>query len=150
MAANFDGGSGVSGAGSTPRADDSGLNDQYEDLVQLARARVTAAASGLFETLRANPSVAAGIVAVGIGAVVGIGLGRRRRKGAGAAIAEAVEDRAEAVAKGAKRAAGGARKAGRAMDYGELLPLAMKLFENPVVRGFVVQAAMKNLAKRFK
>ncbi len=148
MVANTNGGSG--GVGGTPDWDDNGLTDKYEDLPGMLLGRVTGLGGGLLDFVQKQPIVAAAIIAGLIGAIVGVGLARRRPRSRREVIADAIEERVEAVGKGARKAGSKAKGAGRALDYGELVPLAMKLFENPIVRAFLLRAVAQRMAKKFK
>jgi len=94
--------------------------DQLEELV------VT-----LFEEVRARPAVAAALVAVVVGAVVGSmlasGIGRRS-----VAPPRRVAKRARGIAQAA-----------------DLAGMAVKLLQNPLVRGYLASAIQSQVKKRF-
>ena len=145
--ANVNSGSGE--GGDAAGWSDSGLSDQYEDLPGMVIGRVTGVANGLLEFVQKQPLVAAAIIAGLLGALFGVGLARRSRSRR-EVIQDAVEERVEAVGKGARKVAAKGKRPGRALDYGELVPLAMKLFENPIVRAYVLKLFAERLAKKFK
>jgi hypothetical protein len=147
MAANLDGGF---ASGEAPRWEDSGLSDEYTDLPTLAIQRLTGLATGLVEFVRAQPIVAAAVLAALLGAVVGVGLARRPRPSARERLVEAVEERVEEATRSARRAASRGARAGGAVQVGELVGLAMRLLENPLVRGYLLQIAARKVAQRFK
>lgn len=95
--------------------------DQLEELV------VT-----VIEEIRERPAVAAAILAAVVGAVVGsmlaAGMGRRQ---------------ASAPQKVTRKARG-------LTDAGDLAGLALKLLQNPIVRGYVAAAVQGQLKKRFR
>jgi hypothetical protein len=128
------------------RSDDSGLSDQYEDLPGLVLGRLTDAANALLRAVQAQPVVAAAIIAAGAGVLIGVSLARRGGSRAGQVRETVLEE----VAESGKRARKAGRRGGQLLDYGELLPLAMRLFENPIVRGYVLRTATRMIAKRFK
>jgi hypothetical protein len=122
-----------------------GLSDQYEDLPQLVTRRLTDLANGLVDAVRAQPVVAAATIAAGLGVLIGVGLARR----SGARpeqVREALDEGLETVTRRVRRG----KRGGRMLDYGELVPLAMKLVENPIVRAFVLRKVAQMLAKRMK
>lgn len=127
-------------------SDDGGQSDQYEDLPGLVLGRLSGLANALVEGVRAQPIVAAAIIAAGVGVLIGVGLARRHEDRADEAREAVVEE----VTRAGKRARKAGERGGRLVDYGELLPLAMKLWENPVVRGYVLRTATQMVAKRFK
>ena len=106
-----------------PQADQSTLElviDQIEELV------VT-----LIEEIRERPAVAAAILAAVVGALIGgmlaSGVGRPKP----------VQQRV-------------AKRVSRMGDMADLMGLAMKLLENPIVRSYVVAAVSGQLRKRMK
>lgn len=127
-------------------SDEGGPSDQYEDLPGLVRGRLTVLATALVEGVRAQPIVAAAIIAAGAGVLIGLSLARRGKSRPEQVRATVFDE----LAQTGKRARKAGRRRGRVLDYGELLPLAMKLFENPIVRGYVLRSATKLIAKRFK
>ena len=149
MATNTDDGPAGGGLRDEPGPEDSGLSDQYVDLPQLVARRVAAAAGDLVAAACAHPLAAAGIVAGGVGVMIGLSVARRPPSPA-MKLGDAMERRAPTQ----KGLADVGRKSGkrlrRAASYGELIPLAVKLFENPIVRGFVVRTVTKQVARRLK
>jgi hypothetical protein len=115
--------------------------DESIDASQSVTGRAAEAANQLTELLRAQPAGSA-IVAGALGGAIGLWLASRRSSQGGA-----LEAQAEDVAAGARE---GSKRLGKAAQYGELIPLAMKLLENPVVRGLIIQAVTRSLSKRFK
>ena len=136
----------ASWSGDPPRPEDSGLSDEYEDMPQLVTRRLSDLANALVSGVQAQPIVAAAVIAAGVGVLIGVSFARRSRS-QGDRARSAVAEELQTAARRATRAG---RKSGRALDYGELVPLAMKLWENPVVRGYALRTATRMLAKRFK
>ena len=149
MVADTNGGPGPGGAEAGARPDESGLNDQYVDLVQLAANRASQLADALVAGIQARPLVAAAVIAGGVGALVGLSLARRSRSPQ-AKLGKALKDQARVAEKQAEAARKGGQRLRKVTDYGELVPLAMKLLENPIVRAFIVQTVTKRLVRRFK
>jgi hypothetical protein len=118
-------------------------DDAYEDLFEVLIDRAGALANEAASALRANPMLTTALVAAGIGALVGLSLARRRRSHR-QALLDALEAQAGRVRHG------GGKRASAIGDVGELLPLALKLIENPIVRGFVVRAVTRGFASRFR
>ena len=129
-----------------PRPEDMGMSDQYEDLPQLVTRRLTDLANGLVDAVRARPVVAAAIIAAGVGVLVGVALARRSSSRT-EQVRATLDEGLETVTRRARR---GGKRAGRAMDYGELVPLAMKLLQNPIVRGYALGAVARVVARRMK
>jgi hypothetical protein len=137
--------SGMSGA---PMPDDSGLSDDYVDLPSLAARRLSDGVNCLIEAIRSQPLVAAAIIAAGIGVSVGIWMANRPRSRR-EALRDAVADRTSRARQQAGRVGkGGGKGLGRVGAYGELLPLALKLLENPVVRALIIQSITRRLTRR--
>lgn len=147
VAASAGGGPGPGGIDPNGTSDD-GLSDQYVDLFQLAANRLADAVLGLVAVLRGNPLVAAAFAAAGLGALVGLGLAKRSRSRA-AAAAQAAEEQAEALAAEAGSAVRRGGRFGRLVYYGEIVPLVMRLLENPIVRGYLVRSLSQRVSKRF-
>jgi len=148
MAANMDDGS-AGGMHHEPRPEDGGLSDEYVDLQQLVAGRLADAIRGLSAAVQNRPTVAAAIVAGGVAAAIGLSLARRPRTPA-EKMAHAVGRRATPpgdLGDVGRKGGRGLRKAAR---YGELIPLAVKLLENPIVRGLVVRAVTRQLTRRLK
>jgi hypothetical protein len=148
VSTNSNGGSSRGPEDST-RPEDSGLSEQYVDLAQLATQRLNELANGLVAAVRAQPIAAAAVIAGGVGVGIGLamaGRGRSRQQ----ALGDALADEAETVEKQAKGARKGGKRLGKAGDYGDLIPLAMRLLENPVVRGLIIQAVTRSVSKRFR
>jgi hypothetical protein len=104
--------------------------------------RAAEVANQLAELVRAKPAAASAVIAGAVGGAIGVALAMRRsRKG------KALGGHAAGVAERARK---GGRPFGRAAEYGELIPLALKLLENPIVRGLIVQAVTRSLSKRFR
>jgi hypothetical protein len=95
------------------------LVDQLEELI------VT-----LIEEIRERPAVAAALLAAIVGAVVGsmLASGGRRQPSAPRAVVRST------------------RKMG---DAGDLASLAMRLLQNPIVRGVLFAAVQRQLKRRF-
>jgi hypothetical protein len=149
VSTNTNGGSSGGGAEDGTRPEDSDLSEQYVDLAQLANQRLNDLANGLVAAVRAQPMAAAAVIAGGVGVGIGLamaGRGRPRQE----ALGEALAGQAETVEKQARRARQGGKRLGRAGDYGDLIPLAMRLLENPVVRGLIIQAVTRSVSKRFR
>lgn len=138
------------GAGEAARWDDDGLSDQYTDLPTLAMQRAVGAANGLVAFVQAQPVLAAAVIASLIGAVIGVSLARRPRPSRRERLVESIEKRVESASEGARRAGKRSQRTATAFDYGELVGLAMRLLENPLVRAYAIRLATRNLAKRFK
>ena len=135
---------GRSGSG---EPDDSGLGDQYEDLGQLVSRRLGGVAEAAIRFVGEQPVLVAAIAAAVLGMLVGLRLARPKQPAEGAR--EALEERVQTVGRGAQRAARSVRR-GALVDYGALVPLAMRLFENPVVRTYVFRTARQMLARRLR
>ena len=122
---------------------DSTAGSQVQDLLQLGLDRAASAASAVLELLKERPLVV-GIVAAGsIGGLLGVLLAGRRRSTLArvADTAEAsVAPAAEAVRKVAKQ---------QGLAYKELVSIAWKLAQNPLVRAFVVKTVVQRVSKRF-
>ena len=116
--------------------------DESMDASQSVIGRAAEAANQLTELLRAQPAAASAVVASAIGGAIGLWLASRRSS-KGGALGGPAAGVVEQAQKGGKRL-------GKAGEYGQLIPLAMKLLENPVVRGLIIQAITKNLSKRFR
>jgi hypothetical protein len=92
--------------------------DQLEELV-----------ATLIEEVRERPAVAVAIGAAILGAIVGSRLAGRRRRSMAPA----------------KEAMGKARRVG---DMAELVGLAMRLMQNPIVRGLIMAAIARQMRRR--
>jgi hypothetical protein len=119
-----------------------GPTDESMDASQSVTGRAAEAANQLTELLRAQPAAASAIVASAIGGAIGVWLASRRPSTGGALGGQA--------AGVVERAQKGGKRLGKAAEYGQLIPLAMKLLENPVVRGLIIQAITRSLSKRFR
>ena len=149
MATNPDRGSEPNGLNESRPSDESDQTDQYLDLSQLAMRRLAEMADELVGLINKQPMAAAAIMAGGVGVAAGLWLaGRSRSKGD--QLGRALEEQAGQVEQEAKQARKGGKRLGRVGDYGELLPLVMKLLENPIVRGLIVRAVSKSVSKRFR
>jgi hypothetical protein len=127
---------------------DSGLSDDYVDIPTLVVRRLSDAANGMVQAIRSQPLAAAAIIAAGVGVAVGLWIANRPRSRR-EVLRDAVADRASRVGERAGGIGkGGGSRLGRAADYGQLVPLALKLLENPVVRGIVIQAITRRLTRR--
>ena len=119
--------------------DDSGLSDDYVDLPSLAARR-------LYDGV--NCLVAAAIIAAGIGVSFGIWMANRPRPRR-EVLRDAVVDRTSRARQQVGRVGkGGGKGLVRVGAYGELLPLALKLLENPVIRGLIIQSITRRLTRR--
>ena len=149
MATNPDGGSEPGGSSETRPDDASGLSDQYVDLSQMAASRLGEVADQFVGFLNRQPLAAAAMVAGGLGVVAGLWLAGRSRSQS-ELLGKALEEQAEEVEKEAKQARKGGKRLGKAGDYGDLLPLVMRLLENPIVRGLIIRAVTRSVSKRFR
>ena len=145
MTASSNQGANPSRAGEYPRPEELGLSDQYEDLPQLVTRRLTDLANGLVEAVRAQPVVAAAIIASGIGVLVGVSLARRSNSRT-ERVRETLDEGLESVTRRVRRG----KRSGRVLDYGSLLPLAMRLLENPLVRAYALRTAARMISRRLK
>jgi hypothetical protein len=150
VVANVNEGSGAGTADEGPRFDDNGQADQYTDLTQLVTERFTSLAGGLVESIRSHPLIAAAAVAASVGALFGIWMARRRPRSRTERLQEALAPQVEVVEKGARQARKAGERVRKAANYSELVPLALKLLENPIVRAYLVQALTKRVAKQLK
>jgi hypothetical protein len=133
----------------TRPSDESDLSDQYVDVTQLAARRLAEVADQLVGFINKQPMAAAAIMAGGVGVAAGLWVAGRSRSNS-ELLGKALEEQAEQVEQVAKQARKGGRRLGKAGDYGDLLPLAMKLLENPIVRGLIIRAVTRSLSKRFR
>src|SRR5712691_617340 len=108
---------------------DDGMDDQYMGLLDLTTARL----AGLGGAVRSRPKLIAGLGAAAVGALVGLWLSGRGRKRRTTDGERRVQDRTKS--KGAPAGSGRKGKAVPFEAYAELVPLALKLAENPLVRG---------------
>jgi hypothetical protein len=146
VAANADEGLGSERPGEAPRFEESELTDQYTDLTQLVTNRIAATGAELLDLVREQPLIPGVALAAGLGALLGLWAARRPRSRA-ERLQDAVVDQAETiVTKG--------RDTGRRVksfaDYGELVRLAMRLLENPLIRAYLLQQLTKRVAKQLK
>ncbi|MCC7103827.1 MAG: hypothetical protein IT307_01675 [Chloroflexi bacterium] len=141
-----------------------GTGDGASTLTQLVLDRAGALASATLEAVAERPALGLGALALAGGLIVGLWYGRRRKRPKRAA--RQVEDNAEESSEAAeelvrlgkrgRHAAEPARKAGKRAskvtlkDVAALVPLALKLLENPLVRGALVTALSRSAAKRMK
>lgn len=127
-------------------------DDGPTTLAALALERVGALTAGGVEALKARPLAGAAAVAVGFGLALVLWYGRRRKQPR--SLRRRLRRAVEAPVGRAGRAARRARhRGGRhviAGEVAELLPLAMKLLANPLVRGALVSAVTKAVARRVK
>lgn len=149
MAANTDDGSAGGGPQHEPGPEEDGLNDQYVDLAQLVGRRLAEVANDLVEAVRTRPAAAAVIIGSGLGAAIGLSLARRPRSAADT-LTETIGRRAPSQKNLSAAGRMGGKQLRRAASLGELIALAAKLFENPIVRGFVIQAVTKQVTRRLK
>lgn len=148
MATNIDDGAAGGGLQDEP-GPEGGLNDQYVDLAQLVARRLAEVAGDLVEAVRSHPTATAAIIAGSIGGALGLSLARRPRSPA-EKLAETIGRRAPSQKNLSVVGRRGGKQLGRAAGFGELIPLGVKLFENPIVRGFVVRTVAKQVTRRLK
>jgi hypothetical protein len=126
-----------------------GPGEECLSIGKLALERLGEASSGALALVRERPALVACVAAGVVGFVVSYKLLKRRRSRFESVAETVVEEAAEAGKRAKKSAVRAGKAAGRATDYAEVVRLGMKLMENPVVRGVVVTALSKQLAKRF-
>jgi hypothetical protein len=125
---------------------DNDLNGDYVDLMGMVSNRARETAGALTRVMQERPMLAAALAAGGFGALIGFLLANRSRSKTDQ-LEEVIEEQTERAGKQAKKSA---RALGKASDLSELLPIVMKLAGNPLIRGMVVSALSKSLAKKLK
>lgn len=126
----------------SPTPSNGASGDDHDDLLQALTESIGEVAAGLASTIRANPALATALIAIGIGALIGVSFARRPRSRR-ERLMEELEEQVSRVRRPGKRLSAAA-------DYGGLLPMALKLLENPVVRGFLIRTVTKSFARRFR
>jgi hypothetical protein len=127
------------------RPEDDGLADPYVDLIGLARQRAAAIGAQLTQ----RPALLAVGAAVLVGGLLGYAIAGRRRRRPAAAIEAPLRESGRSAQRAGRRAARLiGRRTGRLAYYGELASLGLKLWENPLVRAFILQALVRRAARR--
>jgi hypothetical protein len=129
------------------RPEDDGLTDPYVDLIGLARQR----AASVGGQLRQHPALLALGGAVLVGGLLGYAVaGRRRRQTPVEALEAPLRQTGRSARRAGREAARLVGRTGRLAYYGELASLGLKLWENPLIRAFILQTLVRRVTRRLR